>query len=74
MKCYDRARTPYQRVMEVMKEGQRKERLKRYHESLNPFVLKEQIENGLRKLYEYINNEKAKAELEEENEEKKLEE
>ena len=73
MKCYDKARTPYQRVMEVMKEGKRKESLKRYHASLNPFVLKKRIENGLKKLYDYINNEKAKAEMEDENEEKTLE-
>ena len=73
IKFYDKARTPCQRVMEVMKEGKRKESLKRHHESLNPFVLKEQIENGLRKLYDDINNGKAKAEMEDDNEEKTLE-
>lgn len=39
VKLYDEARTPYQRLMEHLPEGRRKERLKAFHESLDPIDL-----------------------------------
>ena len=33
------AKTPYQRLMEHLAEGRRKERLKAFHESLDPIAL-----------------------------------
>lgn len=43
IKRYDKARTPYMRVLEKMKEGGRKERFIRLHESLNPWTIKNKI-------------------------------
>jgi hypothetical protein len=43
LKRYDKARTPYMRVLEKMKEGGRKERFIRLHESLNPWTIKNKI-------------------------------
>ena len=39
VKRYDEAKTPYQRLMEHLAEGRRKERLKAFHESLDPIAL-----------------------------------
>lgn len=50
-KRYDQARTPYQRVMESLPETRKKEQLRQRHQQLDPFVLRRQIEEGLRKLY-----------------------
>ena len=43
IKRYDKARTPYMRVLEKMKEGGRKERFIRLHESLNPWLIQKKI-------------------------------
>lgn len=43
IKSYDKARTPYMRVLEKMKEGARKERFIRLHESLNPWTIQKKI-------------------------------
>ena len=43
IKRYDKAQTPYMRVLEKMKEGGRKERFIRLHESLNPWTIKNKI-------------------------------
>ena len=43
IKRYDKARTPYMRVLEKMKESGRKERFIRLHESLNPWTIKNKI-------------------------------
>lgn len=40
---YDKARTPYMRVLENMKEGGRKERFIKLHKSLNPWVIQKKI-------------------------------
>ena len=39
VKLYDKARMPHQRLMEHLPEGLRKERLKAFHESLDPIAL-----------------------------------
>jgi hypothetical protein len=43
IKRYDKAQTPYMRVLKKMKEGGRKERFIRLHESLNPWTIKNKI-------------------------------
>ena len=43
IKRYDKARTPYMRVLEKMKEGARKERFIKLHESLNPWTIQKKI-------------------------------
>jgi hypothetical protein len=43
IKRYDKARTPYMRVLEKMKEGVRKERFIKLHESLNPWTIQKKI-------------------------------
>ena len=53
----DKPQTPYQRVMNHLKEGARKQRLKAVHESLNPWVLRAEIQAGMtamRRLFEEI--------------------
>ena len=44
IKQYDEAKTPYQRVMEHLPEGRRKERLKALHESLDPIDLASKVQ------------------------------
>ena len=44
VKKYDKPRTPYCRVMEHLKEGKRRQNLKKLHESLNPWKLREEVE------------------------------
>ena len=39
VKQYDEAKTPYQRLMEHLAEGRRKERLEAFHKSLDPIAL-----------------------------------
>lgn len=50
-KKYDKARTPYERVLEHMKEGRRKENLKALHQSLDPIELQEKVEKALKRLF-----------------------
>ena len=50
-KKYDKARTPYERVMEHMKDGARKRNLEALRESLDPIELQENIEKSLKKLF-----------------------
>lgn len=53
----DKPQTPYQRVMKHLKDGIRKQRLEAIHESLNPWVLKAEIQAGMtamRRLFEEI--------------------
>src|SRR5439155_1159294 len=50
-KKYDKARTPYQRVLESsFIDEQTKEQLRQHYELLNPAQLKRQLERGQRKL------------------------
>ena len=48
-KKYDKARTPYERVMEQMKDGARKRNLIALRESLDPIELQENIQKSLKK-------------------------
>jgi len=50
-KKYDKARTPYERVMEQMKDGARKRNLIALRESLDPIELQENIQKSLKKLF-----------------------
>ena len=50
-KKYDKARTPYERVMEQMKDGTRKRNLVSLKESLDPIELQENIQKSLKKLF-----------------------
>lgn len=50
-KTYDKARTPYERVLEHMKDGRRKENLKALHQSLDPIELQEKVEKALKRLF-----------------------
>ena len=50
-KKYDKARTPYERVMEQMKDGTRKRNLIAMRESLDPIELQENIQKSLKKLF-----------------------
>ena len=50
-KKYDKARTPYERVMEQMKDGARKRNLIAMRESLDPIELQENIQKSLKKLF-----------------------
>ena len=50
-KQYDKARTPYDRVMEQMKDGARKRNLIALRESLDPIELQENIQKSLKKLF-----------------------
>ena len=43
IKRYDKARTPYMRVLENMKEGGRRSRFIKLHESLNPWMIQKKI-------------------------------
>jgi len=54
-KKYDAPKTPYQRVMtSVQVAGEAKARLKTVHQSLNPFILKQNIERKLRVIFQYV--------------------
>lgn len=53
-KQYDKARTPYERVLEHMKEGARKRNLAALKESLDPFELQENIQKALHRLFNHI--------------------
>ena len=44
IKQYDETKTPYQRQMEHLPEGRRKERLKAFHESLDPIDLTSMVQ------------------------------
>ena len=50
-KQYDKARTPYERVMEQMKDGARKRNLIALREALDPIELQENIQKSLKKLF-----------------------
>ena len=54
-KKYDTPQTPYHRVLasEVI-DNQIKEQLKQLHATLNPFILKQQIEQKLREIFQYV--------------------
>lgn len=52
VKRYDRAKTPYQRVLESEEVSvEIKEELKKHYMSLNPVVLRREIERGLERIY-----------------------
>jgi len=54
-KKYGAPKTPYQRVMaSVQVAGEAKARLKTVHQSLNPFILKQNIERKLRVIFQYV--------------------
>ena len=57
-KKYDKARAPYERVLEHMKEGRRKENLIKRRQTLDPIELREKIENTLKRLFEKIKQKK----------------
>jgi len=46
----DRAQTPYARLMEHLKEGKRKRRLKAQHEALNPWELRKEIQGAVKEI------------------------
>ena len=50
-KKYDSARTPFERVLEHVKEGTRKRNLVALRESLDPLELQENIQKSLKKLF-----------------------
>ncbi len=50
-KKYDKARTPYERVMEQIKDGARKRKLAALRESLDPIELQENIQKSLKRLF-----------------------
>ena len=54
-KEYEEPKTPYQRLMESLPEGRRKETLRREHESLDPIELRERLEEALRRFYQSLN-------------------
>jgi hypothetical protein len=54
-KKYDVPKTPYQRVMaSAQVPDKAKERLNTVHQSLNPFILKQNIERKLRVIFQYV--------------------
>jgi hypothetical protein len=54
-KKYDAPQTPYQRVMaSVQVTDETKEQLRTVHQSLNPFILKQNIEKKLRVIFQYV--------------------
>ena len=53
-KKYDKARTPYERVLEHMKEGRRKQNLIRQRGELDPLNLQEKIEKALKRLFSHL--------------------
>ncbi len=53
-KKYDKARTPYERVLEHMKEGRRKENLIALRKTLDPIDLQEKIQKSLKRLFAVI--------------------
>ena len=55
VKKYDAPQTPYQRVLTSDQiTEQAKERLRRVHQSLNPFILKQAIEKKLRAIFKQV--------------------
>lgn len=64
-KQYDKAKTPYQRVVESMQvTNEKKMELALLHQQLNPFKLKASIEQKLRKIYQYVKvNQKPRTKL-----------
>lgn len=56
-KQYDKARTPYDRVMEQMKDGARKRNLIALRETLDPIELQENIQKSLKKLFHLMKSE-----------------
>jgi len=54
-KKYDQLRTPYHRVLEAETiSDETKEKLKGLHATLNPFILKQNIEQKLRVIFQYV--------------------
>lgn len=53
-KKYDKARTPYDRVLEHRKEGRRKQNLIKQKMELDPLNLQEKIEKSLKRLFEHL--------------------
>mgnify|MGYP003292035060 FL=1 len=53
-KKYDKARTPYERVLEQMKDGVRKRNLMALKESLDPIELQENIQKSLKRLFNHM--------------------
>jgi hypothetical protein len=54
-KKYDAPQTPYQRVMaSAQVTSKAKEHLKTVHQSLNPFILKQDIEKKLQAIFQYV--------------------
>lgn len=53
-KKYDKARTPYERVIEQMKDGVRKRNLIALKESLDPIELQEKIQKSLKRLFNHM--------------------
>lgn len=56
-KRYDKPKTPYQRVMESNDVSEeKKEALTKQHELLNPFELKQVIEQKLKRIFQHVNS------------------
>lgn len=53
-KQYDKARTPYERVLEHLKEGNRRKKLIELRESLDSIELEEKIEKAFKRLFRHM--------------------
>lgn len=62
IKRYDRARTPYMRVLENMKEGGRRNRFIILHESLNPWIIQKKIAQCTKEIARLLTSERGKRE------------
>ena len=62
---YDKAKTPYRRLMKSNQLGKRaKQELKQVYDSLNPAELKRQIDKKIKKLYEVYSKKKGLSKVE----------
>ncbi len=54
IRIMDKPRTPYERVMEHLKDGGRKERLRTFHDGLNPWELRAEMQTAMTALVRRI--------------------
>lgn len=59
-KKYDKARTPYERVIENINDGVRKRNLKKLRNSLDPIDLQEKTEAALKRLFDFMETKRKK--------------
>jgi len=59
IKCYDKPKTPYQKVMESdLVDPETKQKLKEQFEKLNPFQLRKAMEKKLKKIFDFYHKNK----------------